>query len=68
MRKLLLTTTALVAAGTISSVAAAADFNISGNYKWSYDEMDRGISTTGQSGNRMYSEQNVTISVTNKTD
>jgi len=68
MRKLLLTTTALVAAGTISSVATAADFNITGNYKWSYDEMDRGIATAGQSGDRMYSEQNITLSVTNKTE
>jgi len=68
MRKLVLTTTALVAAGAISTAANASDFSISGNYKWSYDERDSGISTTGASGDRMYTEQNFTLNWVNKTD
>jgi hypothetical protein len=68
MRKLLLTTTALVAAGAISTAANASDWSISGNYKWSYDERDSGISTTGASGDRMYTEQNFTLNWVNKTD
>lgn len=68
MRKLLLTTTALVAAGAISTAATASDFSISGNYKWSYDERDSGINTAGESGDRMYTEQNFTFNWVNKTD
>jgi hypothetical protein len=68
MRKLLLTTTALVAAGAMSTAATASDFSISGNYKWSYDERDSGINTAGESGDRMYTEQNITMNWVNKTD
>ena len=68
MRKLLLTTTALVAAGAMSTAATASDFSISGNYKWSYDERDSGINTAGESGDRMYTEQNFTFNWVNKTD
>lgn len=67
MRKLLLTTTALVAAGALST-AAIADVSISGNLKWSYDERDSGIEVSGASEDRMYTEQNINISFTNKTD
>ena len=68
MRKLLLTTTALVAAGAICTAATASDFSISGDFKWSYDERDSGISVDGASGDRMYTEQNVTMKWVNKTD
>ena len=67
MRKLLLSTTALIAAGAISS-AAVADVSISGNYKFSYQDYDSGIATTGASGDRMYSEQNIKMNFSNKTD
>jgi hypothetical protein len=67
MRKLLLSTTALIAASAISS-AAVADVSISGNYKFSYQDYDSGITTVGESGDRFYSEQNVKMSFTNKTD
>jgi len=68
MRKLLLTTTALVAAGAISTAATADGPSISGNYKWSYDSKDSGINTAGESGDRMYTEQNFTLNWVNKTD
>jgi hypothetical protein len=68
MRKLLLTTTALVAAGAISTAATASDFSISGDFKFSYDERDSGIAVTGQSGDRMYTEQNINFNWVNKTD
>ena len=68
MRKLLLTTTALVAAGAISTAATASDFSISGDFKFSYDERDSGIAVAGQSGDRMYTEQNITMKWVNKTD
>jgi len=68
MRKLLLTTTALVAAGAISSAALADGPSISGNFKFSYDERDSGISVAGQSGDRMYTEQNINLNWVNKTD
>jgi hypothetical protein len=67
MRKLLLSTTAIIAAGAISS-AAVADVSISGNYKFSYQDYDSGIAVTGQSGDRFYNEQNITMKFTNKTD
>ena len=67
MRKLLLSTTALIAAGAISS-AAVADVSISGGYKFSYQDYDSGIAVVGQSGDRMYSEQNIKMKFTNKTD
>ncbi|MDB9915905.1 porin [Alphaproteobacteria bacterium] len=67
MRKLLLSTTALIAAGAISS-AAVADVSISGSYKFSYQDYDSGITTAGESGDRMYSEQNIVMSFSNKTD
>jgi len=68
MRKLLLTTTALVAAGAISTAATASDFSISGDFKFSYDERDSGIAVAGESGDRMYTEQNIVFNWVNKTD
>jgi hypothetical protein len=68
MRKLLLTTTALVAAGAISTAALADGPSISGNFKFSYDERDSGIAVAGQSGDRMYTEQNINLNWVNKTD
>jgi len=68
MRKLLLTTTALVAAGAISTAALADGPSISGNFKLSFDERDSGIAVAGQSGDRMYTEQNITLNWVNKTE
>ena len=68
MRKLLLTTTALVAAGAISTAAMADGPSISGNFKFSFDERDSGINTAGESGDRMYTEQNITFNWVNKTE
>ena len=69
MRKLLLTTTALIAASAIS--AAHADVSISGDMMFGYRSLDSGIATTaGQtvSDDEFISEQNVKIVFSNKTD
>ena len=68
MRKLLLTTTALVAAGAISTAALADGPSISGHFKFSYDERDSGIAVEGESGDRMYTEQDIVFNWVNKTD
>ena len=67
MRKLLLTTTALIAAGAISS-ASLADVSISGSYKFEYQDYDSGITTAGAYGDEMYSESSVTMKFSQKTD
>jgi len=67
MRKLLLSTTAIIAAGAISS-AAVADVSISGAYKFSYQNQDSGINTVGESGDRMWSESTIKMKFSNKTD
>jgi len=67
MRKLLLTTTALFAAGAISS-AVVADVSITGSYKFEYQNNDSGITTAGASGDRMYHDQSITMKFENKTD
>lgn len=67
MRKLLLSTTALIAAGTISS-AAIAESSVSGNYTFSYQDYDSGITNSGASGDHFYSIGNINFNFTNKTD
>ena len=67
MRKLLLSTTALIAAGAISS-AVAADVSITGSYKFEYQDHDTGKTVAGQSGDRMYHDQSITMKFVNKTD
>ena len=67
MRKLLLSTSAIIAASAISS-AAVADVAISGSYKFSYQDYDSGINTVGESGDRMWSEQTIKMNFSNKTD
>ena len=69
MRKLLLTTTAMVGAMALS--AANADVSITGAYEFSYYSHDSGIAnaaSTSVSGDEMASDQNIVIAFTNKTD
>jgi len=68
MRKLLLSTTALIAAASISSVALAADVEIKGGMEFTYNTMDPGIAVAGASDNDFTSDQNITLTFTNKTD
>ena len=69
MRKLLLTTTAMVGAMALS--AAHADVSISGAMEFTYQNHDSGIaatSGTSVSGDEFASDQNIVIAFTNKTD
>ena len=70
MRKLLLGTTAIAAAGAISTSAAVADVAISGAMEWTYESFDRGsaILGTGASNDDFSSDTNVKMTFTNKTD
>jgi len=65
MRKLLLTSSALVAAASISSYAVA-DVSVSGGFEWAYKSTSSGVTTTD--GDSMGSDNTLTISFTNKTD
>jgi hypothetical protein len=66
MRKLLLGTTALAAAGALITNAAIADVSISGNYEWRYNS--RSSQQTALDGTTFDNESEVTMSFTNKTD
>jgi hypothetical protein len=68
MRKLLLSTTALIAAGAISSAAVADGPSVTGSYKFSYQDYDSGITTTGESGDRMWSESAINFKFSEKTE
>ena len=71
MRKLLLSTTAIIAAGAISTSAAVADVSISGGMEWTYESFDRGTTQglgTGASNDDFSSDTNVVMKFTNKTD
>jgi hypothetical protein len=69
MRKLLLSTSALIAAGTISSTAMSeVSSSISGNYTFSYQSYDSGITYSGASGDEFYNTANINFGFTNKTD
>ncbi len=68
MRKLLLGTTAIAAAATLSANAALADVSVSGGYEFIYSSQDSGIASSGSSFDSMASDSDVKISFTNKTD
>jgi len=65
MRKLLLTSSALVAAASISSYAVA-DVSVTGAFEWTYTSTSSGVATTD--GDSMGTDNEVTIKFTNKTD
>ena len=65
MRKLLLTSSALVAAASISSYAVA-DVSVSGGFEWRYTSTSSGVNTTD--GDSMGTDNTLTIKFTNKTD
>jgi hypothetical protein len=66
MRKLLLGTTALAAAATLSANAALADVNISGAYEFKY--LSTSSNNTSLDGTTMGSDAEMTINLTQKTD
>ena len=65
MRKLLLTSSALVAAASISSYAIA-DVSVSGGFEWAYKSTSSGVAATD--GDSMGTDNTVTIKFSNKTD
>jgi len=67
MRKLLLGTTALIAAASVSS-AVMADMTIKGAMEFTIESQDPGTTVTGASNNLFSSDQNITMTFTNKTD
>jgi len=66
MRKLLLGTTALAAAATLSANAALADVSISGAYEWTYNS--RSSNQTTLDGTTFGSDSEIKFTFTNKTD
>ena len=66
MRKLLLGTTALAAAGALLTNAAIADVSISGNYEWRYNS--RSSQQTTLDGTSFANESEITMKFSNKTD
>ena len=68
MRKLLLGTTALAAAATLSANVALADVTITGGMEFTYEDHDPGTSTAGASNDDFNSDQNVVIKFESKTD
>ncbi|MAJ13618.1 MAG: porin, partial [SAR116 cluster bacterium] len=65
MRKLLLTSTALVTAASISSYAMA-DVSVTGAFEWAYKSVSSSVATTD--GDSFGSDNELTISFSNKTD
>ena len=65
MRKLLLTSSALVAAASISSYAVA-DVSVTGAFEWTYSSTSSDVTTTD--GDAMGVNNELTIKFTNKTD
>ena len=68
MRKLLLGTTALAAAATLSANVALADVTITGGMEFTYEDHDPGTSVNGASNDDFNSDQNVVIKFESKTD
>ena len=66
MRKLLLSTTALAAAATLSANTAMADISISGYYEWKYTSQSSDL--TAQDGTSFGNDSEIKFSFTNKTD
>ena len=65
MRKLLLTSSALVAAASISSYAVA-DVSVTGGFEWKYTQ--QAADATAKDGDSFSTDNEVVISFTNKTD
>tara|TARA_B100000900_G_scaffold404886_1_gene413818 strand:+ start:464 stop:1462 length:999 start_codon:yes stop_codon:yes gene_type:complete len=65
MRKLLLTSSALVAAASISSYAVA-DVSVSGGFEWAYKSTSSGVNTSD--GDSFAQDNEIVISFSNKTD
>ena len=65
MRKLLLTSSALVAVASISSYAVA-DVSVTGEFEWAY--MQQAADQTDQDGDIFAQDNEVVISFSNKTD
>jgi len=65
MRKLLLTSSALVAAASISSYAVA-DVSVSGAFEWKYNQ--QAADQTSKDGDSFSTDNEVVIKFTNKTD
>jgi outer membrane protein OmpU len=66
MRKLLLGTTALAAAATLSANAVLADVSLSGYYEWRYES--RSSNTTSLDGTKFASDSEIKFVFSNKTD
>jgi outer membrane protein OmpU len=66
MRKLLLGTTALAAAATLSANAALADVSISGMLEWSYDS--RSSNVAANNGTSFGQDSDLQVKFSNKTD
>jgi hypothetical protein len=66
MRKLLLGTTALAAATTLTANVAVADISISGYYEWKYQSTSSDI--TANDGTTFGSDSEIKFSFSNKTD
>jgi hypothetical protein len=66
MRKLLLGTTALAAAATLSANAALADVSISGYMEWHYTS--RSSNVTSNDGTSFLTDSEITMNFSNKTD
>jgi hypothetical protein len=66
MRKLLLGTTALAAAATLTANAALADVSISGAFEWAYNSRSSNI--VAEDGTEFKTDSSITIGFTNKTD
>jgi len=66
MRKLLLGTTALAAAATLSANVAVADVSISGYYEWKYQSTSSDI--VANDGTTFGSDSEIKFSFSNKTD
>jgi len=66
MRKLLLGTTALAAAATLSANVAVADVSISGYYEWKYQST--GADIAKNDGTTFASDSEIAFKFTNKTD
>ena len=63
MRKLLLGTTALAAAATLSANVAVADVSISGYYEWKYQSTSSDI--TANDGTTFGSDSEITFNFSN---
>jgi hypothetical protein len=66
MRKLLLGTTALAAAATLTANVALADVSISGAFEWTYNSRSSNVTTTD--GTTFGTDSEMAINFTNKTD